>query len=218
MPDTNALLLFLAAGWILNLTPGPDVLCIVSHSLRGGVRAGLVAGLGVTAGCGVHVAAAALGVGTLLATSATAFGVVKWLGAGYLFWIGLRALLAPRPPESAEVAPAVGSTPAADLPSVFRRGFWTNVLNPKVVVFFLAFIPQFIAPDAPDKGLVFLALGTLFVVNSIPVNAGWAVAAAWLARRAAVRRGMHWLDKAAGVLFIGFGVKLAMSGAHAAGR
>src|SRR3954463_4307578 len=94
MPDAQHLLLFVAAGLLLNLTPGPDVLCIVSNSLRAGTRAGIVAGLGVTAGCFVHVFAAALGVGALLAASATAFTVLKWAGAVYLLWVGARLLLA----------------------------------------------------------------------------------------------------------------------------
>ncbi|WP_377702934.1 LysE family translocator, partial [Paracidovorax citrulli] len=94
MPDFHHLLLFVAAGWLLNLTPGPDVFYIATHALRSGARAGIVAGLGVTAGCFVHVAAAALGVGALLATSATAFSVLKWAGAAYLVWMGVRMLRA----------------------------------------------------------------------------------------------------------------------------
>jgi threonine/homoserine/homoserine lactone efflux protein len=92
MPDAQQLFMFTVAGVLLNLTPGPDVLFIVSQSLRAGVRAGLVAAWGITAGCFVHVAAAALGVGALLATSATAFNAIKWLGAAYLMWIGVRLL------------------------------------------------------------------------------------------------------------------------------
>lgn len=92
MPDTQQLWMFVVAGVLLNLTPGPDVLFIVSQSLRGGVRAGVVAAWGITAGCFVHLAAAALGVGALLATSAAAFNAIKWLGAAYLMWIGARLL------------------------------------------------------------------------------------------------------------------------------
>jgi threonine/homoserine/homoserine lactone efflux protein len=95
--------------------------------------------------------------------------------------------------------------------AVFRGGFLTNVLNPKVAIFFLAFVPQFIAPEAGNKALAFVLLGTLFNVNSIAVNSGWALAAAWLARRGAVQRGMHWLDRVAGAMFIGFGLKLALT-------
>jgi threonine/homoserine/homoserine lactone efflux protein len=212
MPDLHHLLLFMLAGWLLNLVPGPDVLYIVTNSLRSGARAGLVAGLGITAGCCVHAFAAALGLGSLLAASTQAFTVVKWIGAGYLVLIGVRALLSAPPPPDAGLQAALAARPRESLRQVFVGGFWTNALNPKVALFFLAFLPQFIAPDAEHKGAVFLALGLLFNVNSLPVNAGWALAAAWLARRDAVRRGMHWLDKAAGLLFVGFGVKLALAG------
>src|ERR671912_2257969 len=100
MPDFQHLLLFIAAGLLLNLTPGPDVLYIVSHALRSGARAGVVAGLGITAGCFVHVFAAAVGVGALLATSAVAFTVLKWIGAAYLVWVGVKLLFAKATPES----------------------------------------------------------------------------------------------------------------------
>ena len=210
MPDLHQLLLFMAAGWLLNLTPGPDVLYIASQSLRGGARAGIVAGLGITAGCFVHVGAAALGLGALLAASAIAFTVLKWLGAAYLLWIGLRLLLA-RTPQAADLNALARQQPDVGLRAVFLGGFWTNVLNPKVAIFFLAFVPQFIAPDAADKTVAFLLLGALFNVNSVPVNTGWALAAAWMARRGAVQRSLHWLDRAAGVLFIAFGLRLAFA-------
>ncbi len=211
MPDFHHLLLFIAAGWLLNLTPGPDVLCIVRHALRGGVRAGIVAGLGITAGCFVHVAAAAIGVGALLAASATAFNVLKWVGAAYLAWTGLRLLFAragasPLAQAQAQAAPL--GAPVASR-RVFLDGFWTNVLNPKVALFFLAFVPQFIAPGTVDAAWVFVGLGVLFNLNAVPVNVAWALAAAWMARRASVQRGLAWLDGVAGVLFIGFGLRLA---------
>ncbi|MDA8457433.1 LysE family translocator [Acidovorax sp. GBBC 3334] len=218
MPDFQHLLLFIAAGWLLNLTPGPDVFYIVTHALRSGARAGIVAGLGITAGCFVHVAAAALGVGALLATSATAFTVLKWVGAAYLLWMGVRMLRARPGGGLAAVASAAGTgaqaggAPATPLRQVFLGGFWTNVLNPKVAIFFLAFVPQFIAPGTDHKALAFVLLGTLFNLNAIPVNIGWALAAAWMARRVGlVQRRMHWLDRAAGAMFVGFGIKLALS-------
>jgi threonine/homoserine/homoserine lactone efflux protein len=212
MPDTPQLLMFIAAGWLLNLTPGPDVLFIVSNALKSGVRAGLVAALGIVSGCFVHVAAAALGVGALLATSATAFTVLKWAGAVYLLWMGLRLLLLR--PAAANVVPdeSVPDPVPADLRRIYLRGFLTNVLNPKVALFFLAFVPQFIAPDATDKVTAFLLLGLLFNLNSLPVNFGYAWLAAWASKRVQlVQRTMHWLDRVAGVLFVGFGLKLAMS-------
>jgi threonine/homoserine/homoserine lactone efflux protein len=212
MPDLAHLLVFIAAGWLLNLTPGPDVLYIVSNALRSGVRAGIVAGLGITAGCFVHILAAAVGVGAILATSASAFAVLKWAGAAYLVWMGIRTLTSPAPASAKLLkGEAAGAAPVANLWAVFRGGFWTNVLNPKVALFFLAFVPQFIAPDAPDKALAFVLLGLLFNINAIPVNSGWAVLAAWMARHATVQRGLHWLDRIAGAMFIGFGARLALS-------
>lgn len=220
MIEAHQLLLFVAAGWLLNLTPGPDVLYIVTHALKSGLRAGLVAGLGITAGCFVHVAAAALGLSALLAASATAFVVVKWLGAAYLTWMGLRMLFSRQGGGLAAVAREAASSDAPVQPVPWRQvllgGFWTNVLNPKVALFFLAFVPQFIAPGTEHKALAFVLLGTLFNLNAIPVNALWALAAAWMARRVnAVQRGMHWLDRSAGALFIGFGIKLALTDAPA---
>jgi threonine/homoserine/homoserine lactone efflux protein len=94
---------------------------------------------------------------------------------------------------------------------VFTGGFLTNVLNPKVAIFFLAFVPQFIAPDTDNKALAFVLLGIIFNLNAIPVNSGWALAAAWMARRGALQKGMHWLDRAAAYMFFGFGLKLALS-------
>jgi len=211
MPDAQHLLLFMAAGLLLNLTPGPDVLYIVSNALRSGVRAGVVAGLGITAGCFVHVFAAAVGVSALMAASANAFTVLKWAGAAYLLWMGVKLL-------GAKAGSGTVGSPAANPPyeekslvEVFRGGFLTNVLNPKVAIFFLAFVPQFIAPETANKALAFVLLGTLFNVNSIPVNSGWALAAGWMARAGAVQRGMHWLDRAAGAMFIAFGLKLAFT-------
>lgn len=217
----DQLLLFIAAGWLLNLTPGPDVLYIVTQALRSGARAGIVAGLGITVGCFVHIFAAALGVSALLAASATAFTVLKWVGAAYLFYVGLKLIFSRQGSAVLSTAAANRATTEqadraalvkVDLWRVFAGGFWTNALNPKVAIFFLAFVPQFIAPDSAHPTLAFLALGVLFNVNAIPVNIGWALAAAWMAQRAAlIQRGMHWLDRVAGVMFVAFGLKLALT-------
>lgn len=205
----DQLLLFIAAGLLLNLTPGPDVLYIVTHALRNGVRAGSVAALGITAGCFVHIFAAAVGVSALMAASATAFSVLKWAGAAYLVYVGIRMLMSRAPSAIAQD----GAAPvAADLKTIFLRGFWTNALNPKVALFFLAFVPQFIEPAVQNKALAFLLLGLLFNFNGLWVNIGWAAAAAWLASRmGVVQKGMHWLDRIAGAMFVGFGLKLAFT-------
>ena len=225
MPDASHLLVFIAAGLLLNLTPGPDVMFIVANAVRAGARAGVAAALGISAGCLVHVAAAALGVSALLAASSTAFGVLKWLGAVYLVWVGVQMLRSAMG-QDAPVKIAVGAylagaegrfDPKYALAIVFRRGFLTNVLNPKVALFFLAFVPQFIAPGTAHTGGVFLALGLLFTFNSLLVCIGWALAAAWLARRAgALQRATRWLDGLAGTLFIGFGIRLALTDAPTA--
>ena len=225
MPDASHLLVFIAAGLLLNLTPGPDVMFIVANAVRAGARAGVAAALGISAGCLVHVAAAALGVSALLAASSTAFGVLKWLGAVYLVWVGVQMLRSAMG-QDAPVKIAVGAYLAgaegrfdaeSALAIVFRRGFLTNLLNPKVALFFLAFVPQFIAPGTAHTGGVFLALGLLFTFNSLLVCIGWALAAAWLARRAgALQRATRWLDGLAGTLFIGFGIRLALTDAPTA--
>lgn len=229
--------LFIAAGILLNLTPGPDVLYIVAHSLKRGWHAGAVAALGITAGCFVHIAAAALGLSALMAASSAAFSLLKWLGAAYLVYVGWTMLglaipgrrksadldASARPPpnpagsEFATDSIAVGATTTVatgqnDLRNVFMKGFWTNVLNPKVALFFLAFLPQFIAPGAPDKTLAFVLLGLIFNFNGLWVNLAYAALGAAVSQRfTALQRGMRWLERVAGAVFIGFGLKLALT-------
>ncbi|WP_077000708.1 LysE family translocator [Variovorax sp. KK3] len=217
MPDLPHLLAFIAAGLLLNLTPGPDVLYVVTNSLRSGTRAGIVAGLGITAGCFVHIFAAAAGVGALLSASVTAFTVLKYIGAAYLLYLGARMLLS-RAASPTDLDATVAAGPQRSLRAIFLGGFWSNVLNPKVVLFFLAFVPQFIQPEAGNKALAFVLLGMLFNFNAIPVNVAWALAAGWMARRRTVQRGMQWFERVAGVLFIGFGLKLALADAPGAVR
>lgn len=212
---TDQLLLFIAAGWLLNLTPGSDVLYIVSNALRGGARSGVAAACGITAGCCVHIVAAALGVSALLATSSMAFMVLKWVGAAYLLYTGLRMLLSNTAFAinlEAVDAHSMRTTGQFGFKKVLLGGFWTNALNPKVALFFLAFVPQFIGPTVENKALAFFLLGLLFNVNAIPINLGYALLAAWAAQRMqAVQRGLLWLDRVAGALFITFGVKLALT-------
>lgn len=225
MPDAPQLLVFIAAGLLLNLTPGPDVMFIVAHAVRGGWRRGVAAAFGICGGCLVHVLAAALGVSALLLASSAAFSALKWLGALYLAWVGVQMLRGALRPNQAEAIADGARRQDAAAPTdsdvstitVLRRGFLTNVLNPKVALFFLAFVPQFIAPDTARPGGVFLALGPLFTAGSLLVCVGWALAAAWLAGRAgALQRATRWLDGCAGLLFIAFGIKLALTEAPAA--
>jgi threonine/homoserine/homoserine lactone efflux protein len=218
--------LFVAAGLLLNLTPGPDLAYIAARSATGGFRDGVAAVLGITVGCCVHTLAAALGLSAVLATSATAFEVVKWCGAAYLLYAGIRLLfVAGGRDESTKNGQAADARtqershagaphvlPRAGASRIFREAVVINVLNPKVALFFLAFLPQFIAADAPHKFAAFLLLGALFNCNSLFVN----VPAAWLASRASQRlraapRAVAWLSRATGCLFIALAARLSLA-------
>src|SRR5262245_8973582 len=151
---------FVVAGLLLNITPGPDTLYIVGRTATQGPRAGAIAALGIGAGLFIHTFAAALGFSALVTASAAAFILLKWIGAAYLIYVGVsllfvRPMVRQRPP----------ALPTARLRTVFLQGFLTNVLNPKVALFFLAFLPQFVDPGTPDKALAFVILGLIFIVN-----------------------------------------------------
>ena len=210
VPDTANLLLFIAAGWLLNLTPGPDVLYIATHAARSGWRVGLLAGLGITLGCLVHVTAGALGMSALIATSTLAFIMLKWLGAAYLLWVGVRMLLSPAVASQAIQDESAAACDRRNSRQIFLGGFLTNVLNAKVALFFLAFLPQFIASDSSDKALAFALLGLLFVLNSLPVTLGWAMFASAIARGPRARRAVRWIDRTAGAMFVFFALRLAL--------
>ncbi len=198
--------LFVLAGLLLNITPGPDMALVMARSMRDGARAGAVAALGVGAGAFVHIAAAAIGLSLIIAQSALAFAVVKWLGVAYLVVTGLRLLLSrPSPVEAAAAAPP------ASLRAVFAQGFLTNALNPKVALFFLAFLPQFIDPAASDKALAFVVLGLVFNINGTLVNLAVALAAARLAALPSFAVIRTRLDKVLGALFVGLGARLAFT-------
>ena len=157
--------LFILSGLLLNITPGPDTAYIIGRSVQMGWRGGAAAALGICTGCLVHVFAAALGLSALLAASSVAFTVVKWAGAAYLCFIGIQLLLSrPGAMPSADAAPA---SDEISLRQVFWQGALTNVLNPKVALFFLAFLPQFVAADSPHKAAAFVLLGLIFIFNGM---------------------------------------------------
>lgn len=210
--QSHQVIFFALAGLVLNLTPGPDVLLVVRHALRSGVRAGLFAGLGVAAGCLVHVSAGALGLSALLAGSSQAFALLKCLGAAYLLYVAWGLLLSALTPRSPSFFSHSSVQPMVSARSVFLQGFGTNVLNPKVALFFLAFVPQFIPADVNDKPQYFLALGVLFTVNGMLVSSAYAWGAAWMARRVALlRSALRVLDGVAACMFMAFGIQLALS-------
>lgn len=209
MFGTHDLLLFIFAGWLLNVTPGPDTALIVARSTQMGLRGGFTACAGIALGIMGHVTAAAIGLTAIIAASATAFSIIKFVGAGYLIYIGVRMMLSRQTidPDDAAKQPRF----VLPLSAVFWQGFWSNALNPKVAIFFLAFLPQFVDADAPSKALAFLFLGVVFNVNGTLWNLGVAYA---VARAASTLRGtrsfQRWIDSAIGAMFIALGVRLAL--------
>jgi threonine/homoserine/homoserine lactone efflux protein len=201
--------LFIVAGLLLNLTPGQDTMFIIGQSLSGGRRAGIAAACGISLGSVCHTIAAALGLSAILATSARAFMFVKLAGAAYLVYLGLRLLLMP----AVANAPTGGVSPAPMSPrAVLRQGILTNILNPKVALFFLAFLPQFIDPDSGTKKLAFLALGASFISTGLLWCLVLATAAAQLQHFFARNpRSRAIIDRIVGGLFVALGARLAWS-------
>jgi threonine/homoserine/homoserine lactone efflux protein len=201
--------LFCMAVLLLNATPGPDTAFIVGRSVAQGRAAGLVSALGISLGCCVHALACAMGLSAILAASATAFLAVKLAGGAYLIYLGMRMLLA-KPVDATRPASAMRDERS------LRRIFWqaaaTNVLNPKVVLFFLAFIPQFVRPDSPQKAAAFFFLGLTLAAISLFWNSGTALVAGILARRASGNPKIKlWLDRTVGAAFVALGVRLALA-------
>jgi threonine/homoserine/homoserine lactone efflux protein len=200
--------LFIISGLLLNVTPGPDTAYIVGRSVQLGWRGGATAVFGISTGCLVHVFAAAIGLSAVLAASSAAFTLVKWAGAAYLCYIGLKMLLSRARAPAEE---AVTASNAVSLRQVFLQGSLTNVLNPKVALFFLAFLPQFVEADSPHKPAAFLLLGLIFIFNGTL----WCLGVAAFAASAAGRirqsgRGLDWINRALGGVFVYLGVRVAM--------
>ena len=205
MFGAHDLWLFVLSGLLLNIAPGPDTLYILSRTASQGWRGGAVAALGIGTGCWVHIFAAALGLSALLAASATAFTVLKWVGGVYLVWMGISMLR-----TSAQTLEPGAQAPQQRLRRVFAQGFATNALNPKVALFFLAFLPQFIDPDAPHKALAFIFLGCVFNFNATLWNLFVAWSAARIARSVKDSRAVRtWINRTIGGVFIYLGVRLA---------
>ncbi len=202
--------LFVVSGLLLNITPGPDTAYIVGRSLQMGWRGGVVAVLGIEAGCLLHVLAAAIGLSALLAASSVAFTMVKWAGAVYLCIMGVRMLLAR---TSTPGAAAVAGAGTGSLRQVFLQGAVTNALNPKVALFFLAFLPQFVAADSPHKAAAFVLLGLIFIVNGRLWCLGVAAFAAGAAGRIrkSNNRVFAWINRALGGMFVYLGIRVAMA-------
>jgi threonine/homoserine/homoserine lactone efflux protein len=207
MPDIRSLQLFAIAALALAITPGPAVLYVVTRSITQGRAAGVVSCLGVTSGGMVHVVAAALGVSAALATSVLAFNVVKYAGAAYLVWLGLRAFFSE--PE----ATSVERTEPRSLGRIYRDGVVVNILNPKTALFFLAFIPQFVAPSRGDVALQCAFLGGLFIFIAFCTDTLWALVASgagtWLRGHPQFVASQRYV---AGSVYLTLGLTAAFSG------
>ncbi|MCX7126340.1 LysE family translocator [Aeromonas sp.] len=201
------LALFVVSGLLLNMMPGPDSLLIMLRSGSQGWRAGSAAALGIGTGTMIHVLAAALGLSALLSASAELFTVIKLAGALYLVYLGISQF---RQPAANSAAGAAVTLPALSYGRIYRQGVLTNVLNPKVALFFLAFVPQFIAPDAPDKALAFILLGCIFNLNGMIWCHLLVFSTAYARNKVKLpARIGRWLNWGIGTLFVGLGIKLA---------
>jgi threonine/homoserine/homoserine lactone efflux protein len=203
MPDKTAFLTFLVAALALNLAPGPDMLYVIGRSVGQGRKAGIVSSLGVFVGCWVHILAAAFGIAALLRSSPVAFNVVRYAGAAYLIYLGIKMLA-----QKADLA----SQPlkAESLASIFRQGAITNVLNPKVAIFFLAFLPQFIDARRGSVALQLVLLGLIFNVGGTLVNLAVAYAGGTLGELLRRNQSIARLQRRfTGMIFIGLGLRLA---------
>ena len=199
--------LFITTGILLNLTPGPDTLYILGRSIAHGRRAGVASALGISVGSVFHTGAAALGLSAVLATSAWAFTFVKLAGAAYLIFLGLRALL-----EKQHELTMPAHFKRHGAAAAVRQGIVTNILNPKVALFFLAFLPQFIDVNAPSKTVAFVVLGLTFVLTGTT----WCLILAWFSSAFSARLRERpaftaWLNRAVGSLFVFLGLRLAVA-------
>jgi threonine/homoserine/homoserine lactone efflux protein len=204
--DTHTYLIFVAAVVVLILVPGPDMVYMLARTMAQGRKAGVWAAIGFNAGGYVHMLGAVLGLSAILATSSVAFTAVKWLGACYLVWLGVQALAARSTPLLVEG----GARPHADAKTIFWQGFLSDVLNPKVAIFFLAFLPQFVDVAASDRTQQLIVLGLTINVIAIAINLVlvYFASAATSRLRRSPKVGAY-LHKSMGAVFVALGIRLA---------
>ena len=211
LPGPGEAVAFAAAVFVLNATPGVDTLLTVSRTLAGGVRAGVAAALGIAAGCVVHALAAAFGLAALLALHPEALRIIQWAGAAYLGWLALgmlRCVWRPGPTVAAAPAPRAATALQRSAWADLRFGLLTNVLNPKVALFFLAFLPPFVPPDSPSPTASFLLLGAWFVAQATAFLLTLVALAARLRRLSASDTARRWLNAAGATLFLALALRL----------
>jgi threonine/homoserine/homoserine lactone efflux protein len=206
MPSLSNFLTFALATLILNITPGPDLMYIVARSLGQGRRAGIVSSLGIATGCLLHTFLAAFGISAVLRSSPVAFALVRYAGAAYLVYLGMR-LLCRR--DSADSSP-LKARPAASLGAIFRQGVFTNALNPKVALFFLAFLPQFVSPQRGPIAVQMAALGLYFIFSGTIVCLLVALLAGTAGDFFRLGRNISRMERASGAVFVALGVRVAL--------
>lgn len=198
---------FALTGLLLNLTPGNDMLYVIARSSGQGTKAGIISALGIGAGCVIHILAAVIGLSALIAQSATAFDIIKYIGAAYLIYLGLKSILSKKHSVAIDT-----KLKTLSYRKIFWQGFITNVLNPKVALFFLAFLPQFINIHKGNTSLQILFLGTWFDVVGTLVNVVVAVLfgkiGAWLSKSP---KFIQWQERITGTILIALGIKVALS-------
>jgi len=203
MPDKAAFLAFLIAAFALNLAPGPDMLYVIGRSVGQGRKAGIVSSLGVFVGCWAHILAAAFGIAALLRSSPVAFNAVRYAGAAYLIYLGIKMLAQKTDLSSQQLK-------AESLGAIFRQGAITNMLNPKVAIFFLAFLPQFVDARRGNVVLQILLLGLIFNVGGTLVNLAVAYAGGTLGELLRRNQSIARLQRQlTGLIFVGLGLRLA---------
>ena len=207
MPDIVILIGFISASLVILLSPGPGVVYVTARSLSQGRKAGLISALGLSAGAFVHVLAAIVGLSSILLASATAFTVVKFAGAAYLIYLGLRMIFS-RQQETAEAAPPE----PAPLSRLFADGVIVSILNPKIAIFFLAFLPQFIDPSGANPAVQILVLGAVYCTLSVITDGGYALLAAnlreWAGERLRLKKASRMLN---GGVFVALGIQTALA-------
>lgn len=207
MPDPRTVLTFATASFVLLIIPGPAVLYIVNRSVSDGRRVGIAAASGLSLGNLTHAIAAAVGLSAVLATSATAFNIVKWLGAGYLVVVGLRALLSEADPIDADQR---SMTPTR----AFRQGIVVNTLNPKVALFFISYLPSFIDAEAGNAWLQALTLGVVFVAIGFCTDSTYSLIASGLRETLLRGRALPFVRRwVSGSVFVMLGVMAARTSA-----
>ena len=213
MESTSYWLLFLSAAVAINISPGPDMIYILSKTITQGRKIGIASSLGVCSGALVHVCAAALGLSAILATSALAFSAVKYVGAAYLVYLGIQALRSKGVTFDVPVKKSV----AISGWKAFRQGALVDILNPKVAIFFMAFLPQFVRPELGHDAAQIFGLGVVVILIAVIVEAFIVLTAAQTTNFFRKnRRFSVWLDRVLGSVLIGLGIRLALTENHSA--